>query len=179
VEDEETWALLELFGADQAQGYYLSRPLPPEAILAPSIAWSERLSVHIPEIDGQHQGLILLINKLHDAMNRGKGTEVLQDVLGELVAYTRIHFATEERLMREHDYPDYDDHKAAHDAFADHVNATFAMWTQGQAVITMQLAQYLRDWMANHIQGMDKKFGEYVSAEARRALHEPDAAFVA
>ena len=173
VEDEETWALLELFGADQAQGYYLSRPLPPEAILAPSITWSERLSVHVPEIDVQHQNLIALINELHEAMNLGKGAEVLRDILGGLLAYTRIHFATEEQLMREHTYAGHDEHKAAHDAFTEHVNATLAIWTRGQAIVTLQLAYYLRDWLANHIQGMDKRLGDYLSAEAIHALHEP------
>ncbi|MEZ4332496.1 MAG: EAL domain-containing protein [Myxococcota bacterium] len=38
VEDRTTWALLERLGCDVAQGYFLARPLPPDALLA----WVDR-----------------------------------------------------------------------------------------------------------------------------------------
>jgi EAL domain-containing protein (putative c-di-GMP-specific phosphodiesterase class I) len=34
VENEATWAMLETLGCDTAQGYYLTRPIPPDELTA-------------------------------------------------------------------------------------------------------------------------------------------------
>ncbi|MBA2313614.1 MAG: EAL domain-containing protein [Actinobacteria bacterium] len=46
VEDQTTWDSLARFGCDIAQGYYLSRPMPPESIDGWLSAWASR----IPEL---------------------------------------------------------------------------------------------------------------------------------
>jgi EAL domain-containing protein (putative c-di-GMP-specific phosphodiesterase class I) len=42
VEDRESWQRLERLGCDIAQGYYMSRPVPPEAFDEWLTAWPER-----------------------------------------------------------------------------------------------------------------------------------------
>ena len=39
--------------------------------------WSSELSVGIPKIDQQHQKLVGFLNELYDAMQAGKGRDVL------------------------------------------------------------------------------------------------------
>ena len=76
------------------------------------IQWSPQLSVGVAEMDRQHQHLVGLINRLHDAMVRGEGAEILGPVLDEVVRYTHTHFAAEERLLAARKYPHLADHKA-------------------------------------------------------------------
>ncbi len=64
-----------------------------------AFVWSDQYRVDIREIDEQHQRLFQLASGLNDAMGSGKGKEVLFRVFNELIAYTRTHFATEDRLM--------------------------------------------------------------------------------
>jgi hemerythrin len=45
----------------------------PEEMNMSLIQWNDRLSVHVAEIDGQHQKLVGMINDLNDAMRQGKG----------------------------------------------------------------------------------------------------------
>lgn len=75
------------------------------------ITWNENYSVKVKQFDDQHKKLIDMINELHDAMKVGKGKDVMEKILAGLIQYTVTHFANEERLMKQHNYPDYEQHK--------------------------------------------------------------------
>ena len=78
--------------------------------------WKPEYSVGYTQIDEQHKRLFEFANELHNAMANGKGKEILRKTLANLISYTKAHFATEERLMQTHKYPEYAAHKAFHDA---------------------------------------------------------------
>ena len=61
--------------------------------------WKENYSVGIAKLDDQHKKLVSFLNDLYSAMKAGKGTDVLDEVLKGMVAYTKTHFVTEENLM--------------------------------------------------------------------------------
>ena len=52
-------------------------------------AWSAKYSLHIGQIDEQHKKLVGMLNDLFDAMKAGKGNDVLDNVLSQLIAYTK------------------------------------------------------------------------------------------
>src|SRR5208337_4187962 len=80
------------------------------------MAWSDKFSVNVAQFDEQHKKLVGMLNDLHDAMKQGKGSDVTGNVLSGLVQYVVTHFAAEEKLMKEHAYPEYLKHKMEHDA---------------------------------------------------------------
>ena len=121
-------------------------------------AWNEKYSVHIREIDEQHKKLVSLVNELFEAMQAGKGKDVLGKVLSGLVTYTKSHFATEERLMRDHGYDEYLVHKQVHDSLTKKVLELNAQFQSGQTALTIQVSNFLKDWLTNHILGTDKKY---------------------
>ena len=82
--------------------------------MAELISWSPKYSVNHPLMDAQHKQLITLINNLHSAMSQGRGKDVLQKTLDELINYTKIHFATEEKLMMEANYKELIEHRQVH-----------------------------------------------------------------
>lgn len=69
------------------------------------VEWSEELSVGIPQVDGEHQNLVKCLNLLDEAIKKGKGTRIMGEILSQLVEYTVIHFESEEKLMRDSEYP--------------------------------------------------------------------------
>ncbi|CAK0780008.1 hypothetical protein CCP3SC15_60030 [Gammaproteobacteria bacterium] len=81
------------------------------------IQWSNALALNIVEIDEQHQKLILIINKLNDAMVAGKSKAVLGEVIDDLVNYTKTHFAVEEKYFIRFHYPGTTVHKLEHTEF--------------------------------------------------------------
>ncbi len=124
------------------------------------ISWSNMLSTGISEQDTQHKKLIDLINQLNDSMQAGKSTEVLGKVLSELVNYTVYHFGYEEKLMAQHKYEDTPAHKAEHTKFVQTAGDLKKKFDSGNAVISVEIMNFLRDWLTNHIMKTDKKMGQ-------------------
>lgn len=120
--------------------------------------WSDDLSVGVSEIDEQHKNLVAQINALHDAMRSGQGKEALEKILGELAAYTRYHFGTEEKYMQRFGYPAYAAHKAEHDAFVAKVADFQAAYASGRLGLSIDVMKFLRDWVATHIKGNDARY---------------------
>ena len=124
----------------------------------PVMEWTEDLSVRVKEIDDQHKKLIALINKLHDAMRAGEGKNVLEGTLQELAAYTVYHFQTEENYMQQFKYPGYPTHKAAHTAFVKKVTDFQKEFADNRLGITIDLMNFLKDWVNKHIRETDKQY---------------------
>ncbi len=125
------------------------------------IEWTEDLSVGIQEIDEQHRILVGLINELYGAMIKGGSKEINGEVLNRLVEYTKTHFTVEESLMRILGYDDYDAHKKRHDDFVAHLGDLKQKYDKGQVFISMELMNFLKDWLSNHIMKTDKEYAPY------------------
>ena len=126
--------------------------------------WSDRFSVKVREIDEQHMHLVAMINKLHDAMVANKGRELQQEIVGEMVAYTGFHFATEEKYMRSFGYAGYFEHKAEHEQFASEAAELKARVDRGGLVLSLEVMTLLKEWLQNHILGTDMKYSGLFNA---------------
>ena len=126
------------------------------------ITWSDALSVNIKEIDTQHQRLVDLVNKLHDSMKSGKGNDILGPILSDLVRYTVSHFATEERYFQKFAYPEFQQHKKEHDDLAQKAKVLKASFEQGKQTISIEVLNFLKDWLSKHILGSDKKYSPFL-----------------
>jgi hemerythrin len=127
--------------------------------------WNDSYSVKIRDIDLQHQKLIGLINDLHDGMRAGKGTSVLGSILNELVNYTAFHFAFEEKLFDKYGYSETSAHKKEHSDLVKQVLAYKESFDSGKSVLTIDLMNFLRDWLTKHISGSDKKYTPFLTGK--------------
>ena len=123
-------------------------------------------SVGIGSIDAQHQNLFAIARELYAAMSAGQGKVSLSRLLDRLVQYTAVHFAHEERLMRLNDYPDFQAHKAQHDALTKQVLAFQADFEGGRVSMTVQLLQFLKDWLEKHIKVSDFAYAPCLKQKA-------------
>lgn len=122
------------------------------------ITWTDEFSVGVFEIDNQHKGLVKLINKLYDAMTYGQANKILREIIQELVKYTQIHFATEEKYFEKFDYEESDDHIQEHQKFIEAVAKFKEGFEAGNIVLSVDIFKFLKNWLTNHILGSDKKF---------------------
>lgn len=130
----------------------------------PLMEWNPKLSVGIDLLDKDHQKLVKLINDLYEAMKAGHGKESLGPILNGLVDYTKIHFAHEEKFFAETKYPDTAAHKREHDALTKQVLAVQAKYNNGETgTLSLEVMNFLRDWLVNHIQGSDKKYTSHLN----------------
>jgi hemerythrin-like metal-binding protein len=126
------------------------------------LAWSESLSVDIRLIDDQHRQLVHLINRLFRAMQTGSGRQETAAVLNELVEYTVYHFNAEEELFSRHGYPEEIPHKNAHKQLVAQVLAFQQKFKSGDSELDMELLQFLKDWLVQHIMKTDKRYAGFL-----------------
>jgi len=124
--------------------------------------WKPEYSVHIPAIDVQHQRLFNLAGELNSAMKQGQGKAVLEQSLARLVDYTKVHFASEEELMVRHKYPQLDAHKAQHVQLTTQVLDFQNRFRSGEALLTVELMEFLKNWLEHHIIGSDQLYSAHI-----------------
>jgi len=129
------------------------------------ITWNDKFSVRVSRFDEEHKQLMNLINQLHDAMKTGQGKQVIGDVLQGLISYTQNHFASEEKLMKGHSYPGYESHKKEHNQLTMTVLDFQKGFASGSVPLSQTVMSFLRDWLTNHIQGMDKEYGPFLNGK--------------
>lgn len=125
------------------------------------IVWEDKYSVDIQEIDEQHKRLVEIINELYDAIAAKKNRDQLSVVLNELVEYTKVHFAVEETLMRIFHYEEYREHKGIHDRIVNQVLDFQRQFNAGNDKVGMELLLFLKDWLFEHIEKVDKKYSKH------------------
>jgi hemerythrin len=125
------------------------------------ITWNNNLSVRVAEIDQQHKILITMINDLNDAMKIGKGKDALGKIVEGLTAYTVTHFKTEEKYFAQFGYPDTVNHKKEHAAFIQKVSSFKDGLEKGKLTLTLDVVDFLSDWLKTHIMGTDKKYSQF------------------
>lgn len=129
------------------------------------LVWTNEISVQVKSMDDQHRTLVDLVNQLSDAMRVGKGNDLLVPILASLIKYTKVHFAAEERLMQMHKFPQFAPHKAAHEALTKQVLELQQKVEAGKAMLSVSLLNFLKDWLINHIKGMDQEYGRFIAGK--------------
>ena len=127
--------------------------------------WDDSFSVKIGLIDMQHKKMVGMINELHRAMVGGKGKKNLSSILSGLIDYTREHFITEEILMQAHAYPEFLTHKLEHQKLTKTVVGLQRRFRSNEAGLTIEVMEFLKDWLRNHILGSDKRYAPYLNAK--------------
>ena len=129
------------------------------------IRWNSGIELGIKSLDTQHRHLVGLLNKLNRAMIMRKGRQAMDGLLSDLIDYTKQHFGTEEKLMRQYDYAERNEHETQHRHFAEKMIGLQQQVTNGDAMVTMDLMSFLKKWLVNHIMGTDKKYQAFFNSK--------------
>jgi len=129
------------------------------------ITWSESLSVGVKRFDDEHKQLINIVNRLNNALLIGGSPKTMEHVLDGLVDYTVVHFRHEEEYMTKFSYPEYTSHKKEHDDLTGQVSDFRDRYRSGKVTFSLELMNFLRDWLTNHIMGSDKKYKDFFTGK--------------
>jgi len=130
-----------------------------------TIKWDDSLSVHIETIDYQHKKLVELINEFYEHIQKGSQKEKMQEVITALKKYTLFHFTTEEKLMTQHHYEGLVVHKKEHEAFVAKVLDFETRYNAGKMILSVEITNFLKNWVVNHIMGTDKKYSSFLTSK--------------
>lgn len=126
------------------------------------VSFTPEMSVGVEDFDKHHMVLFDLINSLSDVMSSGKAASAIKDILTELVNYTEWHFAAEERVFDQYNYPDKENHKKIHNAMLNKARKLLSGAEAGNDVLSIEVLDFLQDWIVDHIMVVDKKYETYL-----------------
>ena len=116
-------------------------------------------------MDREHAVLIEYINTLQGLVDAKSSRHLVGQVLEGLIQYTKTHFYVEEELMHAFRYPDYANHIEAHEKFKVTMHELSSQYKQGETDISNELMNFLKDWLINHIQKVDRKLAEFLKGK--------------
>jgi len=125
--------------------------------------WTDAFMIGERTIDSQHKLLVSLVNQLYEAMRTGQGRTALQGILKSLIQYTQTHFRYEESVLRQHAYAGLNEHISQHRKLEETVMAFQREFEDGAAGITVELMDFLSNWLRCHILENDKKYAPFIA----------------
>jgi len=119
-------------------------------------------------IDADHKMLVQYVRDLNRAMLDGKGRDVLGDILGKLVQYTRDHFAREEIIWSKGGLTSLPEHQQKHADLVTKIDRFQRDFTGGKASLSADIMSFLREWLIDHVFKTDKAGVREISARAEQ-----------
>ncbi|MEO5336638.1 MAG: bacteriohemerythrin [Magnetospirillum sp. WYHS-4] len=129
------------------------------------IAWHHEYGVNIQAVDIHHKRLFEVTAALADALAAGQDHAKVLATLDFLVDYAHYHFEQEEDLMRCYGYPEVDDHRASHRRLLGQMDGLRARLMGGANADDPEFQEFLKTWIANHIQAEDRKYAGFLNAK--------------
>jgi len=121
--------------------------------------WDKNMSVGVEVLDEQHRKLIDLINEAYVAIQK-HDEPAMADLIDRMRDYALKHFATEERLLKEHGYPELAAHKFQHAKFNSDVDEFKKKLFEKTNL--SQIFVFLSRWLTMHIMEEDRKYTPYM-----------------
>jgi hemerythrin len=108
--------------------------------------------------------MVDLVNDMfhHATGNDEQENEYFSKVIQKAIHYIKVHFATEENIMRAIHYPGYAEHKRCHDCFIIDVIEKIQKFETEKHYTLFSFTKFLKDWVLSHIGIMDKQYHLYI-----------------
>jgi hemerythrin len=125
------------------------------------IEFTDNERLNIQEIDNQHERFTEILNEMYN--NLGKERKSTQTyLLDELHRIVKLHFETEERLMKEYNFPQFFSHKMEHDRFLNKLSQFIEDNKLGEQEVNLGFLNSMKNWFFNHFKINDKKCGDFL-----------------
>ena len=148
------WLMGHILGSDILIGQF-------ECNTKPSIpVFTDKFKTGIETIDAEHKTLFDIIGKIYKAIEVElvhDKFDLILDILDELKEYTCVHFADEEKYMKEINYDGLAQQVILHEKFIETLNdVNLDHVDDNQEEYLYEVLNFLQNWLVNHILKVDK-----------------------
>lgn len=126
------------------------------------LEWNDGLSVHIPEIDAEHQQFIRLVNELNEAVARRMDMDEIKKRLRAILVDSAAHFTHEENLFTEWGYPEAQEHAKKHEQIKRTLQGVLSMFEHGGLDYKLiEAGLKVKETLIDHLLTEDMKYRDY------------------
>lgn len=120
--------------------------------------WTSIYKTGIEVIDSQHKILFDVITKLKKIPRGNNSKEEIIKVVKFIEKYAVIHFSTEEKLLKENNFSDFENHKNIHNNFIKEFLKIKNRVETSDDYDHLEIFLFLIKWLQTHIAVEDKKY---------------------
>ena len=121
----------------------------------------------VDEMQETHESEIKILNDIDKmAIGLDMGNVELSDLeakINEYIEHVNKHFANEERLMQEYNFPSYEMHKMAHDMFLADLQYATSQWRRGDIKKIINFVRKTPEWIVMHVNSVDAPTADYIA----------------
>lgn len=120
------------------------------------------------QIDEEHEEILVLLNNLLESQEKKLSPAHLTTALKDILKCVDRHFANEESIMVQLDFPDYEDHKKKHTqfikVFAGFLDETKVDGFDAEALMS-KIQIRAMDLLVVHVKVEDRKLVNYINSK--------------
>ncbi len=128
------------------------------------IIWKDKYLTNVESIDKQHKLLVEQLNLTYKFYLENE-LETATDALERFVITIRNHFAAEEALMENKEYPATEEHKTLHFKLLHQLEKLYGFIRDDKAVLNMEVFDFLKSWLIDHIVRSDQELGNFLNSK--------------
>jgi hemerythrin len=117
----------------------------------------------LDSIEAEHRVQIGMIDALLSADEKGLEASEVDEILERLLEYTRLHFLSEELLMRLHAYQHHDEHVFEHRRMLEELEAVRKAYRRSSSEEAGMFVQRLRARLLGHIHSHDAELTHFIA----------------
>jgi len=123
--------------------------------------WNYSYEIGNEQIDSEHRIFLKLIVEFKEAVNQGKSEEKLIRLINVIAKYAEFHFASEEAIMADYQYPAMTQHAYLHTILLGEIKDTSEKFQQN-ILEPKEMSEFLLNWFVLHVSKQDTKIIKYI-----------------
>ncbi|MBI4273334.1 MAG: hemerythrin family protein [Rhizobiales bacterium] len=130
--------------------------------------WNPAYDTGVAGIDYEHRRLVKMLNEIHDLIENGVKPQKISDTLADFHTLATAHFALEEKIMQDENYPGLEGRRHTHYRLLDQVREIMDAYETGAYQPGESLPATLKEWLTEVIDIDAKLFAKINDAGLRR-----------
>ena len=126
------------------------------------IHWKDEYNVNVSIIDEHHKKFVQILNNLNRMIREEPCKDNVSDIFFALANYAEHYLLQEEIYFKNYKYPNFQQHKAAHQNFIDRIIRFREDYEKHEPDVCVEMSEFLQDWFRQHILEYDRDAVEFL-----------------
>jgi len=132
------------------------------------IAWSDFLSVGVPEMDDEHRQFIARVNELNKAIIESEDKATIERMMDLMLMEAAHHFWHEQELLARWNYPETAAHIAKHAELTAQFERVMKQFAETDISFVWALkGLHVKQLLVEHLLKEDMKYRDFLRAQER------------
>jgi hemerythrin len=128
------------------------------------LTWNHECIVGVKAMDDQHGIIMDTLNDLRKMIVEGRDRKTVCEQLDRVIAFSQMHFQSEEHLLEKQGYPGLLEHREAHQRLLSRLQEATEHAKHSENGDIQALFHFLRAWYTEHIEQLDQPYGPWLNA---------------